>query len=195
MFTGIVREKGRVAALDGGNEGIRLRIEAPDTATRVAVGDSVAISGCCLTVVAVEDGTLSFDAVPETLDRTSLGGLAPGREVNLESAVRAGEPLGGHVMQGHVDAVGTVRSVEAEGEGRRIWFDTPDSVLRYVVEKGSIAVDGVSLTVAALDDGGFAVALIPHTLAETTLGDFAPGRPVNLEADVLAKYVERLLPR
>jgi riboflavin synthase len=193
MFTGIVREKGRVAALNGGNEGIRLRIEAPDTAARVVVGDSVAISGCCLTVVAVEDGTLSFDAVPETLDRTSLGGLAPGREVNLESAVRAGEPLGGHVMQGHVDAVGTVRSVEAEGEGRRIWFDTPDSVLRYVVEKGSIAVDGVSLTVAALDDGGFAVALIPHTLAETTLGDFEPGRPVNLEADVLAKYVERLL--
>jgi len=193
MFTGVVREKGRVAALNGGSEGIRLRIEAPDTATRVVVGDSVAISGCCLTVVAIEDGTLSFDAVPETLDRTSLAGLEPGREVNLESAVRAGEPLGGHVMQGHVDAVGTVRSVEAEGEGRRIWFDAPYSVLRYVVEKGSIAVDGVSLTVAALDDGGFAVALIPHTLAETTLGDFEPGRPVNLEADVLAKYVERLL--
>ena len=193
MFTGIVRERGRVAELNGGNEGIRLRIEAPETAARVVVGDSVAISGCCLTVVAVEDGTLSFDAVPETLDRTSLGGLAPGGEVNLESAVRAGEPLGGHVMQGHVDAVGTVRSVEAEGEGKRIWFDAPDSVLRYVVEKGSIAVDGVSLTVAALDGGGFAVALIPHTLAETTLGDFEPGRPVNLEADVLAKYVERLL--
>lgn len=193
MFTGIVRERGRVAELNGGNEGIRLRIEAPETAAQVVVGDSVAISGCCLTVVAVEDGTLSFDAVPETLDRTSLGGLAPGGEVNLESAVRAGEPLGGHVMQGHVDAVGTVRSVEAEGEGRRIWFDAPDSVLRYVVEKGSIAVDGVSLTVAALDGGGFAVALIPHTLAETTLGDFEPGRPVNLEADVLAKYVERLL--
>jgi riboflavin synthase len=193
MFTGIVRERGRVAELNGGNEGIRLRIEAPETAAQVVVGDSVAISGCCLTVVAVEDGTLSFDAVPETLDRTSLGGLAPGGEVNLESAVRAGEPLGGHVMQGHVDAVGTVRSVEAEGEGKRIWFDAPDSVLRYVVEKGSIAVDGVSLTVAALDGGGFAVALIPHTLAETTLGDFEPGRPVNLEADVLAKYVERLL--
>jgi riboflavin synthase len=193
MFTGIVREKGRVAALDGGTDGLRLRIDAPETATRVAVGDSVAISGCCLTVVAIENGTLSFDAVPETLDRTSLGGLAPGREVNLESAVRAGEPLGGHVMQGHVDGVGTVRSVEPEGEGRRIWLDAPASVLRYVVEKGSIAVDGVSLTVAALDDQGFAVALIPHTLAETTLGDFEPGRPVNLEADVLAKYVERLL--
>ena len=195
MFTGIVREKGRVAALTGDSDGIRLLIEGPETAAQVAIGDSVAISGCCLTVVAVENGTLSFDAVPETLDRTSLAGLAPGGTVNLESAVRAGEPLGGHVMQGHVDAVGTVRSVEPEGEGRRIWFDTPDSVLRYVVEKGSIAVDGVSLTVADLDDEGFAVALIPHTLTQTTLGDLEPGQTVNLEADVLAKYVERLLPR
>ena len=195
MFTGIVREKGRVAALTGDSEGVRLLIEGPETAEQVAIGDSVAISGCCLTVVAVEDGTLSFDAVPETLDRTSLGALVPGGAVNLESAVRAGEPLGGHVMQGHVDAVGAVRSVEPEGDGRRIWFDAPDSVLRYVVEKGSIAVDGVSLTVAALDGDGFAVALIPHTLAQTTLGDFEPGRNVNLEADVLAKYVERLLAR
>jgi riboflavin synthase len=195
MFTGIVREKGRVAALTGDSDGIRLLIEGPETAAHVAIGDSVAISGCCLTVVAVENGTLSFDAVPETLDRTSLAGLAPGGTVNLESAVRAGEPLGGHVMQGHVDAVGTVRSVEPEGEGRRIWFDTPDSVLRYVVEKGSIAADGVSLTVADLDDEGFAVALIPHTLTQTTLGDLEPGQTVNLEADVLAKYVERLLPR
>ena len=195
MFTGIVREKGRVAAVNGGAAGIRLRIEAPATSTGVALGDSVAINGCCLTVVAIEDGTLGFDAVPETLERTSLGGLAPGGEVNLESALRAGDPLGGHMMQGHVDAVGSVRSVEPEGEGRRIWFDVPDEVLRYVVEKGSIAVDGVSLTVAALDDEGFAVALIPHTLVETTLGDFVPGRTVNLEADVLAKYVERLLPR
>ena len=195
MFTGIVREKGRVAAVNGGADGIRLRIEAPSTSTDVAIGDSVAINGCCLTVVAIEDGTLGFDAVPETLERTSLGGLAPGGEVNLESALRAGDPLGGHMMQGHVDAVGSVRSVDPEGEGRRIWIDAPDEVLRYVVEKGSIAVDGVSLTVAGLDDEGFAVALIPHTLAETTLGDFAPGRTVNLEADVLAKYVERLLPR
>jgi riboflavin synthase len=195
MFTGIVRERGCVAGLTGGADGIRLLIEGPETAAQVAIGDSVAISGCCLTVVAVENGTLSFDAVPETLERTSLGGLAPGGAVNLESAVRAGEPLGGHVMQGHVDGVGTVRAVEPEGEGRRIWFDAPESVLRYVVEKGSIAVDGVSLTVAGLDDDGFAVALIPHTLAVTTLGELEPGRTVNLEADVLAKYVERLLPR
>jgi riboflavin synthase len=195
MFTGIVREKGRVAAVDGGADGIRLRIDAPSTATGVVLGDSVAINGCCLTVVAIEDGTLAFDAVPETLERTSLAGLVAGGEVNLESALRAGEPLGGHVMQGHVDAVGSVRTVEPEGEGRRIWFDAPHDVLRYVVEKGSIAVDGVSLTVAELDGDGFAVALIPHTLVETTLGDFEPGRTVNLEADVLAKYVERLLPR
>jgi riboflavin synthase len=195
MFTGIVRERGRVAGLAGDADGIRLLIEGPETAAQVAIGDSVAISGCCLTVVAVENGTLSFDAVPETLERTSLGGLAPGGAVNLESAVRAGEPLGGHVMQGHVDGVGTVRTVEPEGEGRRIWFDAPEPVLRYVVEKGSIAVDGVSLTVAGLDANGFAVALIPHTLAVTTLGELEPGRTVNLEADVLAKYVERLLPR
>ncbi len=195
MFTGIVREKGRVAAVIGGPDGIRLRLEAPGTAGRVALGDSVAIDGCCLTVVAIEDGTLSFDAVPETLERTSLGALAAGREVNLEPALRAGDPLGGHVMQGHVDAVGVVRSVVPEGEGKRIWLDAPEDVLRYVVEKGSIAVDGVSLTVAALDDAGFAVALIPHTLAETTLGAFEPGRSVNLEVDVLAKYVERMLAR
>jgi riboflavin synthase len=195
MFTGIVREKGHVAALTGDADGIRLLIDGPQTAAQVEIGDSVAISGCCLTVVAVENGTLAFDAVPETLERTSLGQLAPGGAVNLESAVRAGDPLGGHVMQGHVDGVGTVRSVEPEGDGRRVWFDAPAPVLRYVVDKGSIAVDGVSLTVAGLDDDGFAVALIPHTLAVTTLGEFEPGRTVNLEADVLAKYVERLLPR
>ena len=132
--------------------------------------------------------------MPETLGRTALGRLRPGAEVNVEPALRAGEPLGGHVMQGHVDGVGRVRSVEPEGDGSRIWIDAPPAVLRYCVEKGSIAVDGTSLTVAALDDAGFAVALIPHTLSETTLGALRPGDEVNLEADVLAKYVERLLP-
>jgi riboflavin synthase len=157
------------------------------------VGDSVAVNGVCLTAVEAADGTLAFDAVPETLARTSLGRLAPGAPVNLEPALRAGDPMGGHVMQGHVDGLARVRSVEPEGEGRRIWIDTPPGLLRYAVEKGSIAVDGVSLTVAALDDAGFAVALIPHTLAETTLGELAPGDDVNLEVDVLAKYVERLV--
>jgi riboflavin synthase len=191
MFTGIVRELGRVEAFDGS----RLRVAAPETAPGVAIGDSVAIAGVCLTVVENGGGGLGFDAVPETLSRTSLGRLRTGDAVNVEPALRAGDPMGGHVMQGHVDGVGTVRAVEPEGEGRRIWIDTPPDVLRYCVEKGSVAVDGTSLTVAALDDAGFAVALIPHTLAVTTLGSLAPGDPVNLEADVLAKYVERLLPR
>ncbi|HUJ92273.1 MAG TPA: riboflavin synthase [Gaiellaceae bacterium] len=194
MFTGIVRERGRVAAIDGGPDGVRLRIEAPETAPGVAVGDSVAVGGVCLTAVAVEGPELSFDAVPETLSRTALGSLRAGSEVNVEPALRAGEPLGGHVMQGHVDGVGSVRSVEPEGEGSRVWLDAPPGVLRYCVEKGSVAVDGTSLTVAALDDAGFAVALVPHTLVHTTLGALVPGDAVNLEADVLAKYVERLLP-
>jgi riboflavin synthase len=189
MFTGIVRELGRVSAFDGS----RLRITAPETAPGVAVGDSVAIAGVCLTVVENGGGELSFDAVPETISRTSLGRLRAGDGVNVEPALRAGDAMGGHVMQGHVDGVGAVRSVEAEGDGKRIWFDAPSELLRYCVEKGSIAVDGTSLTVAALDDGGFAVALIPHTLSATTLGSLAPGDTVNLEVDVLAKYVERLI--
>ena len=194
MFTGIVRERGRVAGVDGGAGGARLRIEAPETAATVAVGDSVAVGGVCLTVVAVREGELAFNAVPETLGRTVLGRLAAGDEVNVEPALRAGEPLGGHLMQGHVDGVGRVRSVEPEGDGSRIWVDAPAGVLCYCVEKGSIAVDGTSLTVAAVDGAGFAVALIPYTLDRTTLGALAPGGEVNLEADVLAKYVERLLP-
>jgi riboflavin synthase alpha subunit len=193
VFTGIVRELGRVTAVDGGPAGIQLKLEAPRTASAVSVRDSVAIDGCCLTVTSVNGSTLTFDAVPETLDRTTLGSLAAGAAVNLEPALRAGEPLGGHYVQGHVDSVGRIRSVEPEGDGKRIWFDAPAAVLRYCVEKGSIAVQGASLTVAALDEGGFAVALIPHTLAETTLGAVARGDQVNLEVDVLAKYVERLL--
>jgi riboflavin synthase len=180
MFTGIVREVGRVVSFDGG----RLVVAAESTA---AAGDSVAVDGVCLTVV---DGSgLAFDVVSETLARTTLGGLEAGDGVNIEPALRAGDPLGGHYVQGHVDGVGRVRSL-----GEPVWFDAPAELLRYLVEKGSIAVDGVSLTVAAVDDGGFAVALIPHTLAETTLGGLAPGDGVNLETDVLAKYVERLLP-
>ncbi len=185
MFTGLVREVGRVASFQGG----RLRIESQLAA---AIGDSVSINGCCLTVVDGDRRTLAFDAVPETLARSTIGHLEPGAGVNLEPALRAGEPLGGHYVQGHVDGVGRVRSVEPEADGRRAWFDAPPDVLRYCVEKGSIAVDGVSLTVAGLDGEGFAVALVPHTLAVTTLGALEPGNEVNLEADVLAKYVERL---
>jgi riboflavin synthase len=194
MFTGLVREIGTVVSVRG-DDTVRLELDAPETAGASAVGDSVAIDGVCLTVVAVDDGRLAFDAVPETLARTSLGSLVEGARVNLEPALRAGDALGGHYVQGHVDGVGTVRSVEPEGKGRRVWFDAPEDLLRYTVEKGSIAVQGTSLTVAALDDEGFAVALIPHTLAATTLGALQAGDRVNLEVDVLAKYVERLLPR
>ncbi len=185
MFTGLVREVGRVASFEDG----RLRIES---ALAAAIGDSVAIAGCCLTVVDGDRRTLAFDAVPETLARTTLGRLEAGAGVNLEPALRAGEPLGGHYVQGHVDGVGRVRSTEVEGDGRRVWFDAPPELLRYCVEKGSVAVDGVSLTIAGVDDEGFAVALVPHTLEVTTLGSLAAGDEVNLEADVLAKYVEKL---
>jgi riboflavin synthase len=195
VFTGLVREVGTVVAVDGGESGVRLRVDAPEAARDANVGDSVALAGVCLTVVAANDTTLDFDAVPETVARTSLGGLKVDAHINVEPALRAGDPLGGHTVQGHVDAVGSVRSVDAEGDGKRVWVDAPADVLRYVVEKGSIAVDGVSLTIAALDGEGFAVALIPHTLVATTLGELAQGDRVNLEADVLAKYVEKLLPR
>jgi riboflavin synthase len=191
VFTGLVREVATVRTMDGG----RLTIEAPRTADGAAVGDSVAVNGVCLTVVGRDGAALAFDAVPETLARTSLGALRDGSRVNVEPALRAGEALGGHYVQGHVDGVGTVRTVEPEGEGKRMWFDAPPDLLRYVVEKGSVAVDGTSLTVAATDGGGFAVALVPHTLEATTLGALVSGDCVNLETDVLAKYVERLLTR
>jgi riboflavin synthase len=193
VFTGIVRELGRVSSAEGGADGLLLVVEAPSTAGSTHVGDSVAINGCCLTAESVEGAMLGFHAVPETLSRSTLGRLSAGDRVNVEPAVRAGEPLGGHYVQGHVDAVGHVQSVEAEGEGLRVFVEAPDDVLRYCVEKGSILVDGVSLTVAEVADDAFAVALVPHTLEATTLSSLAPGQEVNLEADVLAKYVERLL--
>jgi riboflavin synthase len=177
VFTGIVQERGRVASFEGG----RLVV---DTGISAGIGDSVSVDGVCLTVTANDDGQLAFDVMRETLDRAKPFG----NEVNLEAALRAGEPLGGHYVQGHVDGVGTVRS-----NGDPVWIDADPELLRYVVEKGSIAVDGVSLTVAAVDDAGFAVALIPHTLEVTTLGALEPGTRVNLEVDILAKYVERLL--
>jgi riboflavin synthase len=193
VFTGIVRELGRVASAEGGADGLRLVLEAPATATETGVGDSVCVNGCCLTVERADGAAITVHAVPETLFRTTLGRLVPGGSVNLEAAVRAGDPLGGHYVQGHVDGVGRVQSVEAEGEGLRVFVEAPADVLRYVVEKGSVAVDGVSLTVAELADDAFAVALVPHTLEATTLSALAPGQEVNLEADILAKYVERLM--
>jgi riboflavin synthase len=195
VFTGIVRQVGEVVAVEDDAGGLRLAVDAPIVAFDADLGDSVAISGVCLTVVAVDRNLVSFQVVPETIATTTLGGLRPGARVNVEPALRGVDQLGGHFVQGHVDGVGSVRAVEPEGSGRRMWVDAPAGLLRHVVEKGSVAVEGTSLTVADLDDEGFAVALIPHTLSETTLGELGPGDPVNLETDVLAKYVERLLQR
>jgi riboflavin synthase len=192
VFTGIVRELGRVVSAESGS-GLSLVVEAPETTSGLGVGDSLSVNGVCLTAAAVHGTHVSLHAVPETLARSTLGDLAAGDPVNLEPALRAGEPLGGHYVQGHVDGIGRVQSVEAEGEGLRVFVEAPDDVLRYCVEKGSIAVDGVSLTIAELASDSFAVALVPHTLEATTLSALAPGQQVNLEVDVLAKYVERLL--
>ena len=194
MFTGIVRERGRLVSKDGGAEGVRLEVEAPQTAATTAVGDSVALDGCCLTATEVADGRIAFHAVPETLRRSTLDRATPGEELNVEPALRAGEPLGGHYVQGHVDGVGRVAAATPEGDGLRVRIEASPELLRYCVEKGSIAVNGVSLTIAGLEDHAFDVALVPHTLTATTLGRIRPGDEVNLEADVLAKYVERLLP-
>jgi riboflavin synthase len=195
VFTGIVREVGRIAEVAGGDEGVRLVVEAPATMATLRPGDSLAVNGVCLTAESVEPPAVTVHAVPETLRRTTLGSLARGAAVNLEPALRAGEPLGGHYVQGHVDGVGRIESVEADGEGLRVVIEAPEDVLRYCVEKGSIAVDGVSLTIAELFDGAFAVALVPHTVEATTLSELVPARRVNLEVDVLAKYVERLVQR
>jgi riboflavin synthase len=196
MFTGIVEELGIVRAISPNAGGARVEILAKLVLEDAELGTSIAVNGCCLTVVELLDDGWAADAVTETLDRTSLGSLQAGDPVNLERPVRLADRLGGHVVQGHVDGVGALRDRVALPDGStRMTFTAPAAVLRYVVEKGSITVDGISLTVAALDDtpGTFDVAVIPHTLAVTTLGPKQPGDPVNLEVDVLAKYVERLL--
>jgi len=184
MFTGIVRERARVASFDGG----RLVLES---ALDPSIGDSISVDGVCLTVAERSNGTLAFDVMPETLSRAK----AFGAEVNLETALRAGDPLGGHYVQGHVDGIGKVAAVESEGDSRRVTIEAPPEILRYCVEKGSITVDGVSLTIAAVHDASFDVALVQHTLDVTTLGSLERGTEVNLEVDVLAKYVERLAAR
>jgi riboflavin synthase len=197
VFTGIVRERGRVLAAERNGEGggIRLRIAAPHTAAGTSLGDSISVSGCCLTAVSADNSELVFDAVPESLARTTLAQIDEGDEVDLEPALRAGDPLGGHYVQGHVDGIGRVQSLEPAGDDVRLSLEVPPELLRYCVEKGSLAVDGVSLTIAALGDDGVEIALVPHTLRETTLAALRPGDGVNLEVDVLAKYVERLTTR
>jgi riboflavin synthase len=187
VFTGLVADKGVVRALRAG----RLEVETP-LATELAPGDSIAVNGICLTAVEPNGGSFAADVMPETLRRTSLAPLGEGDEVNIELPLRAGDRLGGHFMQGHVDGTGTVVSVREDGFSRVVRVSAPAELLRYVVDKGSIAVDGVSLTVSAVDHEAFEVSLIPETLERTTLGAATPGRPVNLEVDVLAKYVEKL---
>jgi riboflavin synthase len=197
VFTGIVEERGRIASIHGAT----MVVEADTVGADAALGSSVAVSGVCLTVVANDPATdgdgrlLSFDVAPETKTRTTFGDVTAGRRVNLERPVTLLTRLGGHLVQGHVDGVGAVRDVRPAGDGREITFGLPHGAERYVVEKGSIAVDGVSLTVTGVGDDWFGVALIPHTLEVTTLGALDRGDRVNLEVDLMAKYVERLMGR
>ncbi len=194
MFTGIVEEQGRVRRIEPREGGARLEFDARTVLEDAEIGASIAVNGCCVTVVDRGDDWWAADAVIETLERTALGSLGVGDPVNLERPMRLADRLGGHLVQGHVDGVGTVDARDPLPDGStRMRCGAPTDVLRYMVEKGSITVDGVSLTVTAVDDAGFTVAVIPHTLAVTTLGAKDPGAPVNLEVDVLAIYVERLL--
>jgi riboflavin synthase len=193
VFTGIVEELGEVVELTWKGEGARLAIRGPVVTADAAHGDSISVNGVCLTVVENLGETFTTEVMKESFDRSSLGGLQVGDRVNLERAVKVSDRLGGHIVQGHVDGVGTVRDVRDDGFARIVTITAAPNCLRYVVEKGSIAVDGVSLTVSAIDERSFSVSLIPETLERTTLGTAEPGRPVNLEVDVLAKYVEKLI--
>jgi riboflavin synthase len=192
MFTGLVQEVGTVESLSRDGDVARLRVAAPFTSA-LAEGDSVLVNGVCLTATAVTDGAFEADLSPETLQRSTLETLADGARVNLELALRVGDRLGGHIVQGHVDAVGELSLVPAEGPARDARIEAPRDLLRYIVEKGSITVDGVSLTVTEVDETGFGVSLVPETLERTNLGTASPGRRVNLEVDVIAKYVEKLV--
>lgn len=191
MFTGIVADRGEVVKVEDTEQGRRLWIGSAEL-RGCAVGGSVAVDGVCLTVTESDGDVCGFDVSAETLGRSNLGSKRTGDHVNLERPLRAGSELGGHIVQGHVDAVGRVERVGAEGEGRRLTVSVPSPLMRYIVEKGSVTIDGVSLTVTAEGDDTFEVALVPHTLAVTTLGAAEPGRLLNIEVDVLAKYVEKL---
>lgn len=193
MFTGIVEATGVVVDVTGSDGDRRFVIEAPHVTEGLRIGDSISVQGACLTATTVADSRFGVDLVTETLQRTTLGTVQSGDQVNLERAMSASGRFDGHIVQGHVDGVGTVSRITAEGGGLRIEISCPASILRYVVEKGSITVNGVSLTVASVDSDGFEVALIPHTLDVTTMGQLSESTPVNLEVDILAKYVERLM--
>jgi riboflavin synthase len=189
VFTGLVQDLGTVTAVDAGDDGTRVTVA---TGLELADGDSVAVNGVCLTATAIDNGGFSADVMNETLRRSSLAGLATGSKVNLELPLRAADRLGGHFVQGHVDGVGGIWDMRDEGFSRVVTIGVPAELMRYVVEKGSIAIDGVSLTVSALGDDWLQVSLIPETLERTILGDVGVGQAVNLEVDVLAKYIERL---
>lgn len=194
MFTGLVQGLGQVEKVEATDDGARLAIATP-LAAELREGDSIAVNGVCLTAVAPLDRLFAADVMNETLRRSSLGALEPGSRVNLELPLRPHDRLGGHVVQGHVDGMGTVADVREDGFARVVRIAAPAELLRYVVAKGSIAIDGVSLTVAEVDEASLAVSLIPETLERTNLGSAVSGRPVNLEVDVLAKYVEKLVSR
>jgi riboflavin synthase len=194
VFTGLVQDLGRVTVVDAGADGVTLGVQTK-LAGEIAEGDSVAVNGVCLTATAIADGQFRAEVMQETLRRSSLAEAAQGSEVNLELALRASDRMGGHIVQGHVDGLGSVRDVREDGFARVVTVAAPADLLRYVVEKGSIAVNGVSLTVVAVGEDWFSVSLIPETLERTTLGAAVPGAPVNLEVDVVAKYVEKLVAR
>ena len=193
MFTGIVEEVGTVADLRPGGPGAALDVACATVTTDADLGDSISVNGCCLTVTALSDTGFTTELMGETLGRTSLGALRPGDQVNLERALRVDDRLGGHLVQGHVDGVGTVEALTDRGAWAVMTVTLPEPLRRYVVDKGSITVEGTSLTVMEVHDSAFSVGLIPHTMAATTLGRRVPGDPVNLEVDVVAKYVERML--
>lgn len=192
MFTGIVRELGRVEAVESSADGVRLRVRA-ELASELGEGDSVAINGACLTATTATDDAFEADAMHQTLELTTLGDLEPGSSVNLELPLRASDRLGGHVVQGHVDSTATVAAISEDGFAHRLRVELPEDLRPYVVEHGSIAIEGVSLTIASLDDPLVEVSLIPETLERTTLGRLAPGDRVNVECDVIARYVRRQL--
>jgi riboflavin synthase len=193
MFTGIVEELGTVEAIEDQGDAVRLSVRGPLVVSDAGEGDSIAVNGCCLTVVTHDGETFTADVMRETLDKTSLGGFRPGTRVNLERAVTADKRLGGHIVQGHVDGTGTIRSRTPSEHWEVVEIELPQGMDRYLVEKGSITVDGVSLTVVDVTDTSFTVSLIPETLSRTTLGLKQPGEPVNLEVDVIAKHVEKLV--
>ena len=193
MFTGLVESLATVRNLRPEGPGMRLVVADEAIASRAKIGDSIAINGCCLTVVKLNGAEMVFEAGSETLSRTNLGRLKVGSKVNLEASLRLGDSLGGHLVAGHVDAVGRLKRREDDAQWSTMWFTVPNALTRQMASKGSVAIDGVSLTLVDVTDDSFSVALIPHTLSVTTLGQLQPGDEVNLETDLLAKYVERQL--